>query len=74
MTAPQSSSPVDSPSTPDGAPQDAAHVSVRSEALTQAMRKRVVIADSTMGRQLQDAAPTLDDFQWLEGCNGTRSA
>jgi 5-methyltetrahydrofolate--homocysteine methyltransferase len=33
------------------------------------MASRVIIADGAMGTMLQDAAPTLDDFQGLEGCN-----
>ena len=41
----------------------------RSEALLQEMASRVIIADGAMGTMLQDAAPTLDDFQGLEGCN-----
>ncbi|CAG7622787.1 Methionine synthase [Leucobacter soli] len=41
----------------------------RSADLLDAIRERVVIADGAMGTQLQDAAPTLDDFHGLEGCN-----
>ncbi len=41
----------------------------RSEALLKEMAHRVIIADGAMGTMLQDAAPTLDDFQGLEGCN-----
>lgn len=41
----------------------------RSQALLDALNERVVIADGAMGTQLQDAAPTLEDFQGLEGCN-----
>lgn len=41
----------------------------RSEALLQEMASRVIIADGAMGTMLQDAAPTLKDFQGLEGCN-----
>ncbi|KGA05729.1 MAG: methionine synthase [Pontimonas sp.] len=41
----------------------------RSEALLQEMTSRVIIADGAMGTMLQDAAPTLEDFQGLEGCN-----
>ena len=41
----------------------------RSEALLQEMASRVIIADGAMGTMLQDAAPTLEDFQGLEGCN-----
>ena len=42
---------------------------LRSEALLQEMAGRVIIADGAMGTMLQDAAPTLEDFQGLEGCN-----
>jgi len=31
--------------------------------------KRVLIADGAMGTMLQEAAPSLEDFQGLEGCN-----
>jgi 5-methyltetrahydrofolate--homocysteine methyltransferase len=41
----------------------------RSEALLTEMASRVIIADGAMGTMLQDAAPTLEDFQGLEGCN-----
>jgi 5-methyltetrahydrofolate--homocysteine methyltransferase len=41
----------------------------RSEALLTEMESRVIIADGAMGTMLQDAAPTLEDFQGLEGCN-----
>lgn len=41
----------------------------RSEALLEALRSRVVIADGAMGTQLQEFEPTLDDYQQLEGCN-----
>ena len=41
----------------------------RSEALLVEMASRVIIADGAMGTMLQDAAPTLEDFQGLEGCN-----
>lgn len=33
------------------------------------LSERVVIADGAMGTMLQDAAPSLEDFQGLEGCN-----
>jgi 5-methyltetrahydrofolate--homocysteine methyltransferase len=33
------------------------------------MASRVIIADGAMGTMLQDAAPTLEDFEGLEGCN-----
>jgi len=37
--------------------------------LRAAMATRVVIADGAMGTMLQDANPTLEDFQGHEGCN-----
>lgn len=33
------------------------------------LSERVIIADGAMGTMLQDAAPSLEDFQGLEGCN-----
>ncbi|MFR9793364.1 methionine synthase [Streptomyces sp. MB22_4] len=41
----------------------------RIEALRTALATRVVVADGAMGTMLQEAQPTLDDFQQLEGCN-----
>ena len=41
----------------------------RSEQLMNELGERVVIADGAMGTMLQDAAPSLEDFQGLEGCN-----
>ena len=41
----------------------------RAQALLDAIRSRVVIADGAMGTMLQAANPTLDDFQGFEGCN-----
>jgi 5-methyltetrahydrofolate--homocysteine methyltransferase len=41
----------------------------RSEQLMSELSERVVIADGAMGTMLQDAAPSLEDFQGLEGCN-----
>jgi 5-methyltetrahydrofolate--homocysteine methyltransferase len=41
----------------------------RSQALLDAMKERVVIADGAMGTMLQDHNPTLEDYQQLEGCN-----
>ena len=41
----------------------------RSQALLDAVRSRVVVADGAMGTMIQDAAPTLADFQNYEGCN-----
>lgn len=41
----------------------------RSQALLDAVAERVIIADGAMGTMLQDAGPTLDDFEQHEGCN-----
>jgi 5-methyltetrahydrofolate--homocysteine methyltransferase len=41
----------------------------RSEQLMSELSERVIIADGAMGTMLQDAAPSLEDFQGLEGCN-----
>ena len=41
----------------------------RSQALLTELTERVVVADGAMGTMLQEFAPTLDDFQGLEGCN-----
>jgi 5-methyltetrahydrofolate--homocysteine methyltransferase len=41
----------------------------RSEQLMKELSERVIIADGAMGTMLQDAAPSMDDFQGLEGCN-----
>ncbi|MFM9877945.1 MAG: homocysteine S-methyltransferase family protein, partial [Rhodoglobus sp.] len=41
----------------------------RSGALLEALKQRVVIADGAMGTMLQDAAPSMADFQQHEGCN-----
>jgi len=40
-----------------------------SQALLNAVRTRVVVADGAMGTMIQDAKPSLEDFQNLEGCN-----
>ncbi len=40
-----------------------------SQALLNAIRTRVVVADGAMGTMIQDAKPSLDDFQGYEGCN-----
>lgn len=40
-----------------------------SQSFLDAIKTRVVIADGAMGTMIQDAAPTLDDFQGHEGCN-----
>ena len=41
----------------------------RSEALLNAIRTRVVVADGAMGTMIQEAKPTLEDYQGYEGCN-----
>ena len=41
----------------------------RSEQLMKELDERVIIADGAMGTMLQDAAPSPEDFQGLEGCN-----
>jgi 5-methyltetrahydrofolate--homocysteine methyltransferase len=40
-----------------------------SKSLLDAISSRVVVADGAMGTMIQDAAPSLDDFQGHEGCN-----
>ena len=40
-----------------------------SSSLRKAMQERVIIADGAMGTMLQDANPTIEDFQGFEGCN-----
>ncbi|WP_131741600.1 methionine synthase [Actinomadura roseirufa] len=40
-----------------------------AQSLRQALKERVVVADGGMGTMLQDAGPTLDDFEGHEGCN-----
>ncbi|RIJ79075.1 methionine synthase [Nakamurella silvestris] len=37
--------------------------------LLSALAQRVIVADGAMGTMLQDADPSLDDFQGFEGCN-----
>jgi 5-methyltetrahydrofolate--homocysteine methyltransferase len=41
----------------------------RSQLLLDAIKSRVVVADGAMGTMIQDASPTMDDFQNYEGCN-----
>ena len=41
----------------------------RSQALIDAVRTRVVVADGAMGTMIQEARPSLDDFEGHEGCN-----
>ncbi|MDE0546161.1 methionine synthase [Microbacterium sp. C7(2022)] len=48
----------------DGIPRPA-----RAEALRDAVRTSVVIADGAMGTMLQRHEPTLEDYRQLEGCN-----
>lgn len=43
--------------------------SPRSQKFLDAIRTRVVVADGAMGTMIQDANPSLDDFEQLEGCN-----
>ncbi len=40
-----------------------------SQGLIDAVRSRVVVADGAMGTMIQDANPSLEDFEGLEGCN-----
>ncbi|WP_137843079.1 methionine synthase [Microbacterium sp. 2FI] len=61
-------------STPTAAPRfdldiDGVARPARAEALLEALRTRVVIADGAMGTMLQRHDPTLEDYQQLEGCN-----
>ena len=44
-------------------------LTARAEALNAALAERVVVGDGAMGTMLQEHAPTLDDYQQLEGCN-----
>ena len=41
----------------------------RSQNLLDEIAQRVIVADGAMGTMLQDAGPTMEDFQGLEGCN-----
>jgi 5-methyltetrahydrofolate--homocysteine methyltransferase len=41
----------------------------RSQQLLDAIKSRVVVADGAMGTMIQEASPTMDDFQNYEGCN-----
>ena len=41
----------------------------KSQALVDAITSRVVVADGAMGTMIQEAAPSMDDFQQHEGCN-----
>ncbi len=44
-------------------------LTARASALLEALAERVVIADGAMGTMLQDAKPSLEDFEGHEGCN-----
>ncbi|AEG44545.1 methionine synthase [Isoptericola variabilis 225] len=48
---------------------DVSAADARADALLQAMRTRVVVADGAMGTMIQDADPTLEDYEGHEGCN-----
>jgi 5-methyltetrahydrofolate--homocysteine methyltransferase len=41
----------------------------RSKQLLDAIKSRVVVADGAMGTMIQEASPSMDDFQNYEGCN-----
>ena len=41
----------------------------RSQQLLEAIKSRVVVADGAMGTMIQEASPSMDDFQNYEGCN-----
>ncbi|MEY4980752.1 MAG: hypothetical protein RL174_90 [Actinomycetota bacterium] len=43
--------------------------SPRSQSLVDAIKSRVVVADGAMGTMIQESAPSLTDFENLEGCN-----
>lgn len=43
--------------------------SSRSQNFLDAIKSRVVVADGAMGTMIQDANPSMDDFEQLEGCN-----
>jgi 5-methyltetrahydrofolate--homocysteine methyltransferase len=44
-------------------------MSASPQSLRHVLKERVVVADGAMGTMLQDAGPTLDDFEGHEGCN-----
>jgi len=46
----------------------------RVAGLRAALTHRVVVADGGMGTMLQEAGPSLDDFEGLEGCNEVLNA
>ena len=41
----------------------------RSQKFLDAIKSRVVVADGAMGTMIQNANPSMDDFEQLEGCN-----
>jgi len=43
--------------------------SSRSQKFLDAIKTRVVVADGAMGTMIQEANPSMDDFEQLEGCN-----
>ena len=43
--------------------------SERSQKFLDAINSRVVVADGAMGTMIQDANPSMEDFEQLEGCN-----
>lgn len=43
--------------------------SSRSQNFLDAIKSRVVVADGAMGTMIQDANPSMEDFEQLEGCN-----
>ena len=40
-----------------------------TEKLTQILQRRIMVLDGAMGTMLQEADPSLDDFEGHEGCN-----
>ncbi len=46
----------------------------RAAELLHAIRTRVVVADGAMGTMIQEAEPTLDDYEQHEGCNEVLNA
>ncbi|MDO5627775.1 MAG: methionine synthase [Mobilicoccus sp.] len=44
-------------------------MSSRSDQFRALLSSRVIVADGAMGTMLQDADPSMEDFQQLEGCN-----
>ncbi|PRZ03860.1 methionine synthase (B12-dependent) [Isoptericola sp. CG 20/1183] len=48
---------------------DLSAADARSDALREALRTRVVVADGAMGTMIQAADPSMEDYQQHEGCN-----